>query len=74
MSPDDTEMFYLHKRIVVKDLPIFEKVCMQYMFKIPLPGETYSSLIFSRKELIFELNFETEESSVIYKYSKPFST
>ena len=29
---ETTEEFVLYKRIVVKDIPIFNKVCMQYIF------------------------------------------
>jgi hypothetical protein len=34
-DPDDQTyaVFVLHKKVVVKDLPIFKKVTMQYMFK-----------------------------------------
>lgn len=46
---------------------------MQYMFKNPVPGEDYTTLIFAKKEIIFELNFITEESKEIYRLSKPFT-
>lgn len=52
---------------------MFTKVCMQYMFKNPLPGETINSIIFAKKESIFEINFDTEEIVTLYKFSKAFS-
>jgi hypothetical protein len=42
------------------------------MFKLPLPGETYTTIIFAKKEEIFEINFETQETKVLYRFSKPF--
>ena len=54
-------------------MPIFNKVCMQYMFKNPAQNEDYTTLIFAKKEIIFELNFYTEETKQIYQFSKPFT-
>jgi hypothetical protein len=36
--PKDPEKFTLYKKIVVKDMPMFEKVCMQFFFKNQQPG------------------------------------
>ena len=72
-DPESSEKYVLFKRIVVKDMPIFDKVCMQYLFKTPLQDEEVSTLIFAKKEIIFELNFLTEETKQIYKFSKPFT-
>jgi hypothetical protein len=55
-----SEEFVLHKRIVVKDIPIFNKVCMQYMFKKVHKNEDYTTLIFVKRKQIFLLNYEKE--------------
>ena len=69
----DNSNYELHKRIVVKDIPVFNKVCMQYHFKNPLADEDYTTLIFAKKDIIFELNFITEATKEIYKFSMPFT-
>ena len=63
-------LYKLHKTIVLEKIPIFVKVCMQFILKKEMNTET---LIFSNKECIFEMNFESEEIQVLYHYSKPFS-
>ena len=55
---------------MVKDMPEFDKVCMQYHFKI---AETIDTLIFVKLDQIFELNFETLEIKTIFKFSEEFS-
>lgn len=50
----------LHKRVVVKEMPVFKKVTMQYMFKNFDKGSEPTSLIFAKAEMIFELNFAAE--------------
>lgn len=60
MNDEDPELFYLHKRIVLKDLPIFNKVCMQFYFKISSTVGGSDSLYFVKADRILLLNFETE--------------
>ena len=51
----------LYKRILVKEIPIFDKVCMQYVFKNKaVDEEDYTTLIFVNKQQIFSLNYEKE--------------
>lgn len=63
---EDEDTWELHKRIVVKDIPIFNKVVMQFYFKNPAAGAMPDSLIFAKKDMIFELNFETEAITTIH--------
>ena len=63
--------YSLHKRIVVKDIPIFKKVSMQYIFKKTTFGQQPDTIIFAKYDEIFELNFETEEFTQIFKYKEP---
>ena len=69
----DYPKFELHKRIVVKDIPTFKKVSMQYHFNATKFGLDPSSIIFAKFDAVFELNFETEEISILHKYREPLS-
>jgi hypothetical protein len=57
--------FELSKRIVVKDIPIFTKVCMQYYFE---NKNTIDSLLFVKADRIIKLNFETDAIETIYEF------
>jgi hypothetical protein len=61
-----TDCFTLHKRIVLKDMPYFEDVSMRYFFKNPTEPGVFDTIFFAKKEEIFQLNFETEECTMIY--------
>ena len=70
----DYDEFVLHKRIVVKEIPIFDKVCMQFFFKKSRsPEEEPDTLVFCKKDIIFELNFEEEFIETIFKFDIPLS-
>jgi hypothetical protein len=42
---------------------------MQYIFK---KEKNIQSIIFANKDSIFEMNFETEEITIVYTFSRPF--
>ena len=63
-------LFKLHKLIVLEDIPQFKKVCMQFMFK---KDPRITSLIFAKKEEIFEMNFESERITTLHTFSNPFN-
>jgi hypothetical protein len=63
---EDDDTWELYKRIVVKDIPLFNKVVMQFYFKKTAPGYEPNSLIFAKKDIIFELNFETEAITTVH--------
>lgn len=68
-SPQDYDQFVLHKRIRVKEMEIFKKVTMQYMFKNFSPDKEPDSIIFARADMIFELNYMNDPptSKAIYE-------
>jgi hypothetical protein len=51
---------------VVKELPIFNKVCMSFYFKHS-SGDP-DTIIFTKFDQLFEFNFETEVIKTIYKF------
>jgi hypothetical protein len=59
-SDDINEKFELIKRILIKDKPEFEKICMQFTFKITKYEREPDTLIFVRQHKIIQLNFITE--------------
>lgn len=71
------DKFVLHTRIVLREIPIFKKVCMMYHFKVPttINGVT-DTIIFVKQDCIFELNFEAEPDQrikEIYKFNSPLN-
>lgn len=48
------------KRVVVRDMPIFTKVCMNFHFKNTNDKEKKDTIIFCKQDEIFEMNFMTE--------------
>ena len=63
--------FNLHKRIVVKEIPIMNKVCMQFYFERTDKGKEPNSLIFVKQDRIIKLNFDTDEISTTYEFKDP---
>jgi len=65
------DKFELHKRVVVRELPTFRKVCMNFFFKANGKNDT---IIFTKFDEIFELNFmdEKPEMKTFYKFEQPF--
>ena len=68
-DPLDYDHFELHKRVVVKDFPEFNKVGMKYYFK-NFYDEPHT-IVFAKMECIFELNFVTEEIEIIWMFRPP---
>ena len=62
--------FVLHKRVVLKDLEIFKQVCMNFHFKANCPN--MDTIIFTKVDQIFELNYMTEDITTIHTFSTPF--
>jgi len=56
----------LHKRIVLKEIPIFNKVTMQYFFE-SFKDEP-STLIFVKQSQIFSFNFDEEEIKTLHEF------
>ena len=54
---------------MVKEIDIFDKVCMMFMFKEPeKEGGEYDTLLFVKKKHIFSLNYEKETIRIIYQF------
>lgn len=62
------DTFEQTNRIVVKEIPFFDKVCMQYYFKDPAPGKDPTTLLFVKREEIFEMNFVTGDIKTLHKF------
>jgi len=62
--------YELHKRIVLKEIEVFRNVCMEFHFK-HCSGQP-DTLIFTKVDQVFELNFETEQINTVYTFNTPF--
>lgn len=63
-----TVEFELFKRIVVKDIPIFNKTCMQFYFEEGNGKQNIDSIIFVKADRIIKINFEvstTENPQIV---------
>ena len=58
------------KRVVVRDFPIFQKVCLEFHF-ISKPGFNRDEIMFAKQECLFKLNIETDEITIFYKFKIP---
>lgn len=69
-----TDTFQLEKRHVLRDMIGFEKFSMQFYFKLPHSnGHDASTLIFAKREHIFEFNYETGERTDICTFEVPLN-
>lgn len=64
---DNRGEFLLHKRVVLKDYPEFDKVCMQFFFREGdlEKGREPHQIIFVKATKILQVNFNEEGDSVI---------
>ncbi len=60
MGGEEPDKFELKKNVQLKEIPVFEKVCMNFHFKKSDKGSPQDTIIFAKKDQIFELNYETE--------------
>lgn len=68
------DKFELIKRIIIKDIPMFNKVSMQYYFKNQKsPGKDPNEIIFAKQDRLFSLNIETEEIKTIVEFIVPLT-
>lgn len=75
---DETkDQFEQVHRLRVKDIPIFNKVSVQFYFKALPPGQSeYTTLIFVKQDRILELDFtkpENECVETIYNFQMPLN-
>ena len=72
-SPNKKDKFILHKRIILREIEIFKKVCMKFHFKTTgTKNAKMDTIIFCKQDCIFELNFDEEDKdkqiTVIYTF------
>ena len=73
-NPDEPYEFKQIKRVVVKDMPEFDKVCMQFYFKLPEAGSgEISGLYFVKSSCIMELDWTTEVVKDTYTFKRPLA-
>jgi hypothetical protein len=72
-TTNEPDTWSLIQRIVIKDLPEFDKICMQYHFKIAKGGKDPTHLIFARQEKIFTLDFNTEAVHTLCEFEQPLT-
>ena len=63
----------LIKRIVIKDMPEFDSISMQFVFQITKGGREPTSIIFAKKNKMMVLNYETEQITDLYEYEVPLT-
>ena len=71
----DPDTWALWKRIIIKEMPEFENICMQYHFKIT-KGDAVrdpTHIIFARQERIFTLDLNTEQVQTVYEFDTPLT-
>ena len=61
LDANETDTWTLEHRHILKDMIGFEKFSMQFHFKLWINGADQSSLIFAKKEKIFEFNYNSGE-------------
>jgi hypothetical protein len=71
-SENHSDLYTLYKRIILKDISIFQKCCMQFLYKRTRRGEMPSTLIFAKRKLIFEMDYDDETIRILYSFSEPF--
>lgn len=53
-----------HHRVVLKEIKIFEEVCMVFHF---MPNSNL--LMFAKKDCLFTLDFKTKKTEEVFKFS-----
>lgn len=66
-NPNDYDSFELYKRVVLKDIEIFKKVCMKFHF------HDQERLMFVKHDMVFALNFEKENIEIHHKFRRVFT-
>lgn len=66
--------YELKKRIIVKDIPLMNKVCMQYYFELfdkdGRKKQEIDSLIFVKADRVIRMNIETEFIDTLYDFKE----
>ena len=57
----------------MKDIPIMNKVCMQFYFEKVNKGQQASTLIFVKQDRVLKLNFDENSIDTIYEFNVPLN-
>ena len=69
----EPDKFVQIKRIVIKDMPEFDSISMQFVFQTTKGGREPNSLIFAKMDKLMVLNYETEAIVDLYSYEVPLT-
>ena len=58
--------YQLKAKVMLKELPMFEKVCMNFHFQKSKIGTQSSKIYFCKRDCIFTLDYETKEIVVVH--------
>jgi hypothetical protein len=56
---------------VVKEIPIMNKVCMQFYFENSPKGKDPTSLIFVKQDRVIKVNYEENSIDTINEFENP---
>jgi hypothetical protein len=69
-NPTLRDDFEYQTRVVIKDIPIFKQVSMNFHFKNQ-KGLDRDTVVFAKIDCVFSMNFITQQIIQIYKYKNP---
>ena len=67
------DKFELIKRIVIREIPMFNKISMQFYFKNTKGGKDPTEMIFAKQDQLMLINLDTEEVTTIVKFLVPLT-
>ena len=65
------DVFQFIKRVLLRDNPKFENICMDFHFKNPRSGYEPSTIIFAKMDGIIEFDFEKDRVKEIMTFEEP---
>tara|TARA_B110000285_G_C15117245_1_gene614851 strand:+ start:1192 stop:1995 length:804 start_codon:yes stop_codon:yes gene_type:complete len=63
--------FKQHTKLSVSSMSFFDNVCTVFYFKNDPMAKKINTIIFSKKDSIFEMNFDTKKTNTLYKFKTP---
>jgi hypothetical protein len=71
-NPSKKDEFKFFNKTILKDIPIFKQVSMQFQF-VNSSSKDRDSILFAKIDQLFTLNFNTGEVSMLYKFKQVFA-
>ena len=66
------DVFRLHKRIVILEIPELVNFCMQFYFQLPkVAGEFSHTLLFAKPDEIISFDYETSVVRTVVRFEIP---